>query len=460
MMMISTPTRLAIQLPPKLIPVFTGEADIRGAFGGRGSSKTRSFAKMIAVRGLMFAEAGISGLLVCGREFQNSLAESSMAEIKAAIASEPWLAANYDVGDKYIRTKCGRVAFAFIGLRRSLSSLKSTARILILWVDEAEPVTAYAWQLIEPTIREEGSELWVTWNPEREGSSTGGSATDWQFRKRPPEMSKIVALNWRDNPWFPEKLNRLRKRYRRDNPEDYNWIWEGDYRTHYAGAYYSKHLLKAEQTRRIGLVDHEPMMSVRTYHDLAGSSDKADAYVIWVCQFIDLEIRVLDHYETEGQSPQFHVKWLRDWCVDHDVKRCHIGLPHDGPQTQIDQSWENIWRRAGDEDVRFDVPGPVTSGGRGAAMDRVRAAQVHFHRIRFNEETTNAGRLALAAYHEKRSEDQRNVGLGPDHDWASHSADAFGLMCVDYSERKGRLPKARDKYADKKKRSGSAWSAV
>lgn len=445
---------LALELPPKLIPVFTGEADVRGAYGGRGSAKTRSFAKMAAVFALRFADAGISGLIVCGREFQNSLDESSMAEVKAAIESEPWLAANFDVGEKYIRTRCGRVVFAFIGLRRSLNSLKSRARILILWVDEAETITEYAWQLVEPTIREEGSELWVTWNPERDGS-----ATDKRFRKGSIDMARIVQINWRDNPWFPRKLNRTRLRFKRDTPEDYLWTWEGAYRTHYAGAYYSKQLLAAELTRRIGTVDLEPLMGIRTYHDLAGSSDRADNYVIWVCQFVDKEIRVLGHYETAGQSPQYHVQWLRSWCLDRGIKRCHIGLPHDGTQVQIDQSWQNIWRRAGDEDLKFDVPEPVKSGGRGAAMDRVRAAQMHFHRIRFDAEATAEGRKALAAYHEKRSDDVRNMGLGPDHDWSSHSADAFGLMCVDYAERKGKVPLPDDKYRKKKRRRGSGWSS-
>lgn len=444
-----------ILLPPKLIPVFMGEADVRGIYGGRGSAKTRSCAKMLAVRGLMFAQSGVSGVIVCGREFQNSLADSSFAEVKAAIEEEPWLKANYEVGDKYIRTRDRRVTFLFIGLRRSLGSVKSTARILILWVDEAEPVTEYAWQIIEPTIRDEGSELWVSWNPERENS-----ATDKRFRRGTVARAKIIELNWRDNPFFPDRLNRVRQRFKRDNPEDYDWIWEGKYRTHYAGAYYSKHLLRAEHEGRIGQVDYEPLMSVRTYHDLASSSDKADAYTIWVCQFVDLEIRTLAHYETEGQSPQFHIKWLREWCLDHDVKRCHIGLPHDGTQQQIDTSWQAIWKKAGDEDVKFDVPEPVKSGGKGAAMDRVRAAQLHFHRIRFDAEATKSGRQALAAYHEKRSQDERNVGLGPEHDWSSHSADAFGLMCVDYAERKGKRPKPDDRYAKSRNRKRrSAWTS-
>ena len=98
-------TTLQIELPPKLIPVFSGEARYRGAYGGRGSGKTRSFAKMAAVYGVMFAQNGQDGVIVCAREFMNSLDDSSMAEVKAAIASEPWLQENYEVGEKYIRTK-------------------------------------------------------------------------------------------------------------------------------------------------------------------------------------------------------------------------------------------------------------------------------------------------------------------------------------------------------------------
>src|SRR6266404_7778841 len=101
----------------------------RGAHGGRGSGKTRTFAKMAAVRGMMWAAAGREGIILCGREFMNTLDESSLAEVKAAIASEKWLAAAYDVGQKYIRTRDGRVEFKFTGLRHNLESIKSKARI-------------------------------------------------------------------------------------------------------------------------------------------------------------------------------------------------------------------------------------------------------------------------------------------------------------------------------------------
>src|SRR4051812_28037331 len=82
-------TAAQIQLPARLQPIFAGEAQFRGAYGGRGSAKSRSFATMAAVKGMMCAQAGESGLIVCAREFQNSLADSSMAEVKAAIESHP-----------------------------------------------------------------------------------------------------------------------------------------------------------------------------------------------------------------------------------------------------------------------------------------------------------------------------------------------------------------------------------
>src|SRR4051812_20377080 len=129
-----------VQLPAKLQPIFAGPAQYRIVWGGRGSGKSRSLATMAAVKGLLLAQAGESGVIVCAREFQNSLADSSMAEVRFAIEATPWLQAAYDVGEHYIRTRDGAVDFAFLGLRHNVDSIKSLARIRILWVDEAEPV--------------------------------------------------------------------------------------------------------------------------------------------------------------------------------------------------------------------------------------------------------------------------------------------------------------------------------
>ena len=215
-----------IQIPPKLIPVFTAEnVRYRGAYGGRGSAKTRTFALMTAVKAYQFAEAGISGAILCAREFMNSLADSSMEEIKQAIQSVDWLNNYFDIGQHYIRTRNGLISYIFCGLRHNLDSIKSKARILLCWVDEAEKVSEMAWRKLTPTVREDNSEIWVTWNPEVEGSPT-----DLRFRKSTPDNAVVVELNYQDNPFFPDVLEqeRLNDLARLDYAS-YAWIWEGAY---------------------------------------------------------------------------------------------------------------------------------------------------------------------------------------------------------------------------------------
>ncbi|HEK2801299.1 TPA: phage terminase large subunit [Proteus mirabilis] len=215
-----------LPIPAKLVPVFAKEGvRYRGACGGRGSAKTRTFAMMSAVKAYQAAEQGISGVILCGREFMNSLEESSMEEVKQAIRSIPWLNDYFDIGEKYIRTKCKRVNYVFCGLRHNLDSIKSKARILLAWVDEAESVSDLAWKKLRPTVRESGSEIWVTWNPEKDGS-----ATDKRFRKTPPKNSIIVEMNYNDNPWFPDVLEEERLDDLNSlEYSDYAWIWEGAY---------------------------------------------------------------------------------------------------------------------------------------------------------------------------------------------------------------------------------------
>lgn len=219
-------TTKRVEIPPKLIPVFTQPARIRGAFGGRGSAKTRTFAKMTAIEAIRRSQAGERGVILCAREFMNSLDESSMMEVKEAILSEPWIASYFEIGERYIRTKDRRIEYKFAGLRHNIDSIKSKARILILWVDEAEPVSSTAWDKTLPTVREEGSEIWVTWNPEVEGS-----ATDKTFRQNPPDDAIIVEMNYTDNPWFPEVLKKQMEWDRKRDPDKFAHIWDGGYNT-------------------------------------------------------------------------------------------------------------------------------------------------------------------------------------------------------------------------------------
>ena len=217
-------TTAQIKLPPKLVSVFSGEARYRGAHGGRGSGKTRSFALMCAVRGYLYGRSGVTGNILCAREHLANLDDSSMEEVKQAIRSVDWLNEYYEIGEKFIRSKDGRIKFLFSGLRHNIGGVKSKARILIAWVDEAEQVGEVAWRTLLPTVREDGSEIWLTWNPESEHS-----ATNQRFRVSPPTDAKIVELNWRDNPWFPKELDGERLDDMRLRPDTYDHVWEGSY---------------------------------------------------------------------------------------------------------------------------------------------------------------------------------------------------------------------------------------
>lgn len=221
-----------VQIIPKLIPMFTvpyGSVSYRVAYGGRGSGKTMTFAKMVAIQSMLFAANGEGGVILCGREFMNSLDDSTLAELKSAIASEPELLAPwFDVGEKYIRTQGlpARVDFVFIGLRHNLDSLKSKARVLLTWIDEAENVAENAYRKLLPTVRRFGGEVWLTYNPE-----SPESATHKRFRASGREGILIEQVNWNDNPWFPAGLEEERLADLNERPDIYHHVWEGEFLT-------------------------------------------------------------------------------------------------------------------------------------------------------------------------------------------------------------------------------------
>jgi phage terminase large subunit len=409
-----------VALPDKLIPVFEGPADVRGAWGGRGSAKTRSFAKMAAVWGYKFGNEGITGQIVCGRQFMNTLEDSSLEELKRAIEEEPFLADYYDVGEKYIKSKDGRIWFTFVGLDRNIASIKSKGRILLFWIDEAEPVTDEAFTVLIPTLREEGdgwnAELWVTWNPKRKTA-----AVEKRFLNSNDPLIKIIMLNWQDNEKFPAKLERERQRDLIERPEEYPHIWEGKHATVIVGAYFATHLLDAERSGRITGVPIDPLMTIRAYCDLGGTGAKADAFSMWIAQFIGQRINVVDYYEAQGQPLATHIQWLRE----NGYGKANVWLPHDGETNDRinDVSFQSAFQQAG-----FAVT-TIPNQGKGAAKMRIEAARRRFPGIWFDKDKTEAGREALGFYHEKRDEN-RDIGLGPEHDWSSHGADAFGLMCI------------------------------
>ena len=218
-------TEIQIDIPQKIAQNFSQPGLHRIFRGGRGSAKTMSLAKMTAVRGVELLHAGRTGVILASRERLNSLDESSMEEIKTAIRTTPGLAAYYEIGEKFIRSRCGRIKYVFAGLRQNLDSIKSKSRILLNWSDEAETISDIAWQKLLPTLREDGVENWISFNPE-----SPESATWLNFVENPPPATVETEINWRDNPWFPATLEAQRLDCLTRRPEIYDHIWEGAHR--------------------------------------------------------------------------------------------------------------------------------------------------------------------------------------------------------------------------------------
>jgi len=207
----------------------------------------------------------------------------------------------------------------------------------------------------------------------------------------------------------------------RERPEQYGHIWEGEFLTVAEGAYYARQIVDARADRRICKVNEDPLMRIYAVWDIGGTGAKADATAIWIVQYIGAEIRILDYYEAVGQPLAAHVNWLRD----NGYGKALCILPHDGAAHDRvhDTTYEGALRAA-----EFDVL-VVPNQGRGAAMQRIEAARRLFPQMVFDEEFCQAGLEAIGWYHEKR-DDERGIGLGPEHDWSSHGADAFGLIAV------------------------------
>lgn len=300
-------------------------------------------------------------------------------------------------------------------------SIKSLEGFSRAWVEEAQTLSKTSLNMLRPTIRADNSEIWFSWNPTRKSDPV-----DQLFRSgHKPTGSVVVQANWSENPWFPKTLEQERLDCLRDEAEQYPHIWGGGYATVLSGAYYAKYLEEAKANGRIGRVAADPIMTIRLFCDIGGTGLSADAFTMWACQFVGREIRVLNYYEAVGQSLGHHLNWLHE--NKYKPGNSQIILPHDGDNNEKIIDWNY---KAAFEQHGYDVE-VIPNQGRGAAKLRIEAAKRLFPSIWFNAETTEGGRDALGWYHEKK-DDKRNIGLGPDHDWSSHGADAFGLMCVAY----------------------------
>ena len=206
-------------------PFFDVDADTirssryKGAHGGRGSGKSHFFAELLVER--CVADPDLS--VVCIREIQKSLATSVKRTIEAKIHALG-VAHLFDIQRTEIRSKNGKGVIIFVGMQsHTAETIKSLEGFGLAWVEEAQSLSHHSLRLLRPTIRAPGSEIWFTWNPQSPEDAV-------EELLRGPDASTdaiVVEVNWRENPFFPEELEKERQHDLRHNQSTYAHVWEG-----------------------------------------------------------------------------------------------------------------------------------------------------------------------------------------------------------------------------------------
>lgn len=379
--------------------------------GGRGGAKSWAVARALLLLG---AEKPLR--ILCAREIQDSIRDSVHKLLSDQIDAMG-LSAIYEIQNAGIYGRNG-TEFAFAGLKNNINKIKSHEGVDIVWVEEAATVSRRSWDTLIPTIRKQGSEIWVTFNPELETDDTYV-----RFVKNPPPNAAVVKVDYLDNPWLPDTLRTEMEHSRATDPDAYNHIWLGYTRKALDGAVYAKELRAAEEGGRITRVPYDATKPVHTFWDLG----RADRTAIWFTQLAPFEFRVIDYYENSGEAIGHYMKHLQS--LPYVYGDCW--LPHDAENELLasERTISQQMRLAGFK-VRITPKVAVNTG--------IDAARTIFPNVWFDEQKTADGLNCLRHYRYEVDPDTKQYSKNPLHDWASHGADGFRYMAIALKEPKKR----------------------
>lgn len=394
----AAPVNINLQMPIKLRGLYEPKR-YKVMHGGRGGGKSHSVAQALLDLG-----ARSQLRILCAREIQKSMRDSVHRLLKDYII-KMGLTAFYEVTDTEIRGLNGTL-FLFTGLQsHTVDSIRSFEGVDIVWVEEAHGVSKKSWDVLIPTIRKDGSEIWLTLNPDMETDETyvrfiaGAGDDTW-----------CVEINWRDNPWFPEVLNQERLKAKRTmSDEDYGNIWEGKARRVAAGAIYRHEIEALYADGRIRLVPYDPTLPVHTVWDLGWN----DAMTIGFVQRGPHDIRIIDYIEDSHRTLDWYVTEIEKrpyrWGTDY--------LPHDGRTRnfQTGKSTEEQLQAMG-RTVEVLAATSVEEG--------IKAVRMIFSRCYFDKDRTARLVECLKRYR-RRLHEKTNEPMAPLHDEYSHGADMF-----------------------------------
>lgn len=399
-------TRITAEFPHKLQCLFE-PARYKVLYGGRGAAKSWGVARALLLEG-----ARQKLRIFCGREIQESIKQSVHTLLSDQIEALG-LRDFYEIQSAFIKGANG-TEFSFHGLKHNIDALKSAEGCDRAWIEEAQTVSKASWEKLIPTIRKDGSEIWVTFNPELEEDETFQ-----RFVLKPPPNAVVTKLNWSDNPWFPEVLKQEKDYLQATDKDAYLTVWEGHCRQALAGAVYADELRVATEQGRVCAVKHDASKAVHVFCDL-GYSDYTS---LWFVQKIGLEYRVLLAYQNRLQKWSHYLQYMQDtrWLLGV------VTLPHDGASEQLGSKTIEAQTREAGLQVR------VLPNQRGNFTNGLNYARELFPQCYFDAVNCADGLTALRRY----VWDKTPQGLSmrePKHDEHSHFADAWRYAAVGFRE--------------------------
>jgi phage terminase large subunit len=397
-----TALETVVNFPPKLKGVFDPYR-YKIAYGGRGSGKSWAFARALLIQG-----AEHTMRVLCAREVQKSIKQSVHTLLVDQIQALE-LGYFYTVTESEIRGLNG-TTFSFAGLAtHTVESIKSFEGCDRCWVEEAQTVSKKSWDILIPTIRKPESEIWVSMNPDLDTDDTYV-----RFVVNKPDDSLLLKINWSDNPWFPEVLDKERLHCKAHNPKDYDNIWEGKPKTVVDGAIYADEFQALIDDHRITRVSHDPVLKTHCVFDLGWN----DAMTIIMVQKSGSEARIIDYIEETHQT----LDWYSNTLKQRPYNWGKVYLPHDAVSKdyRTGRSAAEIMTQLG-WSVEVIPIGDVEHG--------IRLSRLLFPRVWMDKEKTARLQECLKRY--RRSINATtNQPTGPLHDEYSHGADAFRYLAT------------------------------
>lgn len=395
-----------LQLPSKLEPL-KDRRRYKVIYGGRDGAKSWSIAQLLLILGTTRRLR-----ILCAREVQKSI-KDSVHKLLSDQITRLGLGYFYDPLTTEIRGSNG-TEFLFAGLSdQTVESMKSFEGVDICWIEEARPLTARSLRILIPTIRKDGSEIWMSFNPELDTDEVFV-----RFVENTPPDCLLIKINWDENPWYSRALDSERERMKREDPEGYAHVWDGMCKAAVDGAIYFNELAAATKASRIRNVPYDPMLKVHTVWDL-GFNDKVA--IIFV-QRVASEIRVIRYIEDNLKDLPWYVSELKK--LEYNYGKDY--LPHDGYAARLEGGGKSTYQ------ILKALGRPVVPKGTMPNVDveeGIKQARLIFPRVYFDKEHARGLVDHLKRY--KRSIPATTGEPGsPVHDASSHGSDAFRYLSL------------------------------